>query len=279
MTAPDPATNDPVYALGRSADEHQRLQEQAALMRPISERFFRAAGLRPGMRVLDLGSGVGDVAFLAAELVGPTGQVVGVDMDGRALATARARAERLGLANVSFIEGDARTLDLGQDFDAAVGRFVLLYVAHPAQVLAGIAARVRSGGIVAFQELDMDPGVQSRTHPPSDALWNQAGRAVTQAFVRAGVHAQMGPMLLRTFVEAGLPTPSLIQECPTGGGPDYAGYSWLANTLRSLHPMITKFGVEAPPLDGLAERIRDEVVARQLLVWAPGVVGAWAVTP
>jgi len=279
MSAPDPAANDPLYALGRSADEHQRLQEQAALMRPITERFFRAAGLTTGMRVLDIGSGAGDVAFLAADIVGPTGRVVGVDMDGRALATARARAERLGLDNVTFMEGDARTLDLGADFDAAVGRFVLLYVAHPAQALAGIAARVRRGGIVAFQDLDMDPDVQSRTHPVSDALWNQAGRAVIQAFARAGVHVKMGPMLLRAFVEAGLPTPSMIQESPMGGGPDYAGYSWLANTLRSLQPLVEKFGVEAPPLDGLAERIRDEVVARELVVWAPAVVGAWAVKP
>lgn len=68
-----PAANDPTYALGRSADEHQRLQQQAALFRPITERFFRSAGLAPGMRVLDVGSGAGDVVFLAAEVVGPTG--------------------------------------------------------------------------------------------------------------------------------------------------------------------------------------------------------------
>lgn len=279
MSATDPAPNDPTYALGRSDEEHQRLQQQAALFRPITERFFRAAGLGTGMRVLDVGSGAGDVAFLLADIVGPTGQVVGVDMDGRALATARARAERLGLTTVAFLEGDARTLDLGRDFDAAVGRFVLLYLAHPAEALAGIAARVRSGGLVAFQELDMDPDVQGRTYPATNTLWNQTGRAIIQAFACAGVHLQMGPMLPRTFAEAGLPVPALMHECAAGGGPDFPGYTWIANTLRSLQPLVTKFGVEAPPVDGLAERIRDEAVAQHLMMWSPPVVGAWATKP
>lgn len=279
MSATDPTANDPTYALGRSSDEHHRLQEQAALMRPLTLRFFRAAGLAPGMRVLDVGSGAGDVAFLAADIVGPTGQVVGVDMDGGAVATARARAERLGLRHVTFIEGDVRTLDLGGDFDAAVGRFVLLYMAHPAQGLVGIAARVRQGGILAFHELDMDPDVQVRSYPPDDSLWSQTGRAIIQAFACAGVHVRMGPMLLRAFAEAGLPVPALMHECAVGGGPDFAGYTWIANTLRSLQPLVSKFGVEAPPLDGLAERIRDEAVTRQLVVWSPPLIGASVTKP
>jgi ubiquinone/menaquinone biosynthesis C-methylase UbiE len=94
----------------------------------MTERLFQAAGLAPGMRVLDVGSGAGDVAFLAAELVGPDGVVVGVDVDGAALATARARAELLGLRNVTFIEGDVGTAALDDAFDAAVGLFGMLGV-------------------------------------------------------------------------------------------------------------------------------------------------------
>jgi predicted RNA methylase len=69
----------------------------------------RAPGLEPGMRVLEVGSGAGDVALLAAELVGPEGEVVGVEVDGAALKVARGRAQSLGLRNVSFVQGDART--------------------------------------------------------------------------------------------------------------------------------------------------------------------------
>ena len=279
MSAIDPAANDPVYALGRTAEEHRRLQQQAALFRPITERFFRAAGLAPGMRVLDLGSGAGDVAFLAAEIVGSTGHVVGVDMDPRALDTAKARAQLMGLTNVTFLEGDVRAIALDGDFDAAVGRLVLLYLAHPAEGLAAVADRVRTGGILAFQELDMDPDVQMRTYPPTESLWSQTGRAITQTFVCAGVHVRMGRMLLRTFLEAGLPAPTMVEEATVGGGPDYAGYAYVANTLRSLEPLATKFGVEMPQLDGLAERLRDEAVAKQLVHWAPPLVGASARKP
>lgn len=284
MSATDPAANDPTYALGRTADEHQRLQQQAALFRPITERFFRGAGLAPGMRVLDVGSGAGDVAFLAAEIVGPTGSVVGVDMDEGALATARARAQLLGLTNVTFQAGDVRTMALDGEFDAAIGRLVLLYLANPAEGLAAIAARVRSGGLVAFQEMDMDPDVRVRSYPgaedgAADVLWNHTGRAMIQTFVCAGVHVRMGRMLLRTFVDAGLAVPALVEERTVGGGPDYAGYAYLAAGLRSLAPLAAKFGVDMPALDGLTERIRDESVARRLMVWAPPLVGAWARKP
>ena len=127
---------DPTYALGRSDDEYARLTEQANFLRPLTERFFKKAGIAPGMKVLDVGSGVGDVAFLLAELVGLDGKVVGVDMDGAALEKARKRAEQLKLRNVEFLVGDIRTAALPGPFDAAVGRLVLLYCADPAAALA-----------------------------------------------------------------------------------------------------------------------------------------------
>jgi len=63
------------YILGHSDAELRRLQAQAAILRPITERLLRSAGIRRGMRVVDLGSGAGDVTMLAAELVGPSGWV------------------------------------------------------------------------------------------------------------------------------------------------------------------------------------------------------------
>src|SRR6266702_1447415 len=79
------------YALGNTDAEHERLIRQAALLAPLTERFFRQACIGPGQRILDLGSGVGDVAMLAARLVGPSGEVVGVERDTRSITRARAR--------------------------------------------------------------------------------------------------------------------------------------------------------------------------------------------
>lgn len=274
------ATDDPTYALGRTRDEHERLQRQAAWFRPLTERVFRQAGLAPGQRVLDLGCGVGDVAFLAAEIVGPTGHVVGVDLDANAVATARDRAALIGLTNVSFEVGDVRTLALEGPFDAVTGRFVLLYMAKPAEGLAAALRHVRSGGLAVFQELDMDNTVPARTFPPDpDALWNVTGRAITETFARAGVHIRMGVEILRAFTDAGVPAPSMIVDTPMGGGPAYPGYAWMAATMRSLAPLAAKTGVTHPPVDGLEERLREEVVAKRLVVWAPSIIGAWARTP
>jgi SAM-dependent methyltransferase len=269
------------YALGRSDHEHERLTQQAMLLRGMTGRLLAAAGLVPGMRILDVGSGTGDVAFLAAELVGPRGAVVGVDVDGAALATARARAERLGLRNVGFVEGNVATAALGDDFDAAVGRLVLMHLDDPAQVLRTVAAQVRAGGAIAFQELDLDPGTSARSLP-GGTLWDETGRLVIETFVRAGVHARMGRHLHATFVAAGLPAPAMSEEALVGGGPDFPGYQWLAGVAGSLAPLAQRLGlatIETLDLDTLAERIRDDAVATGAVVWSPPLIGAHARIP
>src|SRR5437867_11056695 len=103
-------TADATYVLGHSAEETRRLQRQAQVYGPSSRRLFVEAGITNGMRVLDVGSGAGDVALLVADLVGPQGRVVGVDTNAVILDTARERAHAAGLTNVSFIEGDIRTV-------------------------------------------------------------------------------------------------------------------------------------------------------------------------
>jgi ubiquinone/menaquinone biosynthesis C-methylase UbiE len=272
---------DPTYVFERSSDEYLRLTRQAALFEPMTERLFRDAGITPGMRVLDVGSGVGDVALLAARLVGPRGSVVGVDLDDSALQTARARAGALSLPNLRFIEGDVRSAEPGADFDAAVGRFVLGYLADPAEALGAIAERVRPGGIVAFQELDLDPDARSRSFPEG-TLWDQTGRVVIETFARAGTHVRMGRQLLGSYLSAGLPAPTLREEAIVGGGPDFAGYAWLAGVARSLAPLMASLGIGGPQqleLDTLAERLRDDAVARGAVVWGPPLIGAHARRP
>jgi ubiquinone/menaquinone biosynthesis C-methylase UbiE len=71
------------YALGNTDVEHQRLIRQARWLAAHTERLFRDAGIGPGQRVVDLGSGVGDVALIAGRLVGPSGEVLGIERDPR----------------------------------------------------------------------------------------------------------------------------------------------------------------------------------------------------
>src|SRR4029079_4977325 len=117
-----------------------------------------------------------------------------------------------------------------------------------------ISAQVRAGGVVALQEIDLDP-----TKPPSfpeETLWTQTGRLVTETFLRAGMQLRMGRQLFRAFLAAGLPTPTMHDEALSGGGPDFAGYAWMAGLARSLAPIMAKLGiaeVEQLGLDTLAD--------------------------
>src|SRR5438105_11913962 len=90
---------DRMYVMGRSDHETARLQRQAQLYGPLTRRLFIEAGVGAGMRVLDVGSGAGDVALLVAELVGPVGQVVGVDTNAHILDVARSRVQAAGWTN------------------------------------------------------------------------------------------------------------------------------------------------------------------------------------
>src|SRR5712664_3012993 len=94
------------YALGSTDRERQRLMRQGAILRGFLEMAFRAAGIGPGMRVLDMGSGVGDVSLLAADLVGPQGSVVGLDRDPENVAWAAKRAAEADRSNIRFLTNE-----------------------------------------------------------------------------------------------------------------------------------------------------------------------------
>ena len=102
------------YVLGHSDRELERLRRQANLVDPITRQFLIEAGVASGMHVLDIGSGAGDVAFLAAQLVGASGRVVGVDRSAAALARARSRASELSLGNVTFRESELSAMAFDQ---------------------------------------------------------------------------------------------------------------------------------------------------------------------
>src|SRR3954453_17390738 len=104
MAAHDPQRGS--YALGGTDDERERLVAQATLFDRTTERYLREAGLAPGMRVLDLGTGMGDGAPLPASIVGGEGRVAGVERAADPVAAARARIYGLGIANVEIVEGD-----------------------------------------------------------------------------------------------------------------------------------------------------------------------------
>src|SRR6516164_3032173 len=242
---------DADYAFGRGRAEYERLIEQAEIFGPLTERMLRNAGIRTGMRVLDIGCGAGDVSFLVSALVGPTGSVTGVDVDGDAIGVAEQRRAAQHIANVSFRQADARYLDPGPLFDAAVGRFVLMFLPDPTQALRLFAERVRPGGILAFCEQ-----VASVTATPAGQQPVLAALLAlfTATFQRSGARTDIGAELYPRMRDAGLqPRPRPLAEFVLCPARDAAAYRRWALFARSMLPKIVEYGL------GTEEEIRHSV--------------------
>lgn len=270
---------DPNYVMGRSAAETDRLKRQSQLYDASTWQLLKEAGLAPGMKVLDVGSGAGNVSLIAASLVGASGTVVGVDNNPVIVEQAASAARTLGLSQVSFRVGDINSIELDQDFDAVIGRLVLIYVREPAGLIRKLLAHVKPAGIVAFQDLDWGEGPIA--DPPSPLL-TQAWGHVREMFRRAGLDNRMGLSLHGAFVAAGLPAPGMSLFAPVGGGADFDGYEYMASGLRSNQPHIVKLGVATEAelaLDSFAARLRAEVVAVQGVFALPTFVSAWSRKP
>jgi SAM-dependent methyltransferase len=272
------STAAPIYVPGRTERETKRLQQQARMFEPFTRRLFEVAGVREGMKVLDVGSGAGDVAFLAAEMVGPRGSVVGLDNNPVVLETARQRASEAGLCNVSFVEGDMCSAPLDTDFDAVVGRHILLYAADQATVLKALMHHLRPEGIIAFQEFDFSLTESLMINETTPRLFRQWALWIIEVFRRAGFQLKMSLALPEAFGHAGLPQPSMFLDGVVGLGPDWSGYDYMAECLRSVMPLLERFGVataEEVDVDTYAGRVREEVVAQHSYVVLPLMVGAW----
>ena len=273
----NPGSSKSDYALGYTNAEHERLIRQAERIAPITERLFRSAGIGPGQRVLDLGSGVGDVAMLVARLVGASGEVVGIERDASSIARAEARVASAGLSNVKFTQRDLNQISSDEPFDGAVGRFILMFLPDPLSVLRSVARLVRPGGVLAFQEPSWIPMLALGARPP---LWSQVLSSIHQTFLRSRVNPEMGLDLYRIFQEVGLPAPSMHMELLLGSDAESTGI--ILDVLGSLRPLAQLQNVSLEALgdfDTLPQRIQAEVTAANTVVSFIPLVGSWSRKP
>jgi SAM-dependent methyltransferase len=268
-------TTNPDYVLGHSERELSRLKAQARFLEPVTRQFFHEAGIDQGMRVLDIGSGAGDVAFLAAELVGASGEVTGTDVAAAAVAAATRSAKARGLASVSFREGTASELEFDRPFDAIVGRYVLLFQADPAAFVRKVARHVRPGGLIVFHEPDW---VGARSIPTAPT-YDRCCAWIRETFRRAGTDSNMSGRLFTTFVHAGLGAPQMRMQTFIGGG--VASDIFLravADLVRTLVPSMEQHGVATAldvDVETLAERLVREAAENQSVIVGRAEIGAW----
>ena len=262
------------YILGHSDHELERLAFQSEIIEPITKGLLDRAGVREGMKVLDIGCGPGDVSMLAARMVGPSGSVIGVDRSADALEIARKRASERGLLNVRFEQGDVASLVHPQAVDVVIGRYILVHMPDPGALLRAASSWLKPGGRLAFHEIDLVGDMYSR--PPVPA-WDELAGWIIGAFCKALPNADAPLRLTEHFVRAGLPVPELFCEIPLGNGNRSPIYRWMVDTALTLKSRGSgeRSQIPANLHVGLADVIRDEVTASLGQVAGPAQICAW----
>ena len=268
----------PAYVLGTDDAEIARLDGQASSIAGATDALLRAAGIGGSMRVLDLGTGLGHVALLVADLLDPGGSVLGVDQAQRLLEIAEQRRAAAGAERVEFLQADAMAFSTSEPFDAIVARLLLFHLPDREEVLRRQLHALRPGGTMVLVEFDMGAMRAEPQAPLVDAVrdWIEAAFRVAGADPRIG--AQAGQLLRR----AGFADVSTLGIQAYFAPSDPIGPLQLASVVRSLAPQIVAHGIADEAelgLETLQERIAEQIRARDAVILPPAVVGAWGTRP
>jgi ubiquinone/menaquinone biosynthesis C-methylase UbiE len=233
--------------------------------------LLERVGVAPGARCLDLGCGPGDVTLLLAQIVGPEGRVIGVDMDEEKLAIAAERARGAGLGNVELRAVDLYALPTDEHYDLVYSRNVLQHLPEPVEMLRRMWRLTAEGGALVAEDADFGG---SFCHPPDPGFdfWVERYQKVLGAF---GGDPTSGRRLAERFVAAGIPAPevTVVQRADLTG--EAKILPWLtvdatADAMREVG-VATEQEIRAA-LDHLRVIADDDTT----LVGSPRVFQAWA---
>ena len=223
----------------------------------MTERMLDDAGIKPGMRVLDIGCGPGAVSLMLSRRVGNQGHVFAVDRNSHMLEAARERAREAGVSNLTFIEGGFDVPFAGRGtLDAVIGRRVLMYQSDAAHAVVQLADAIRTGGVIAFHEHDTVAISDGRTSLPL----HDRVRSWLRDMLRAeGANLHMGFELHSALSAAGLTVERVRAEAnvltPTAGYP-------VAAIIRAVLPRLLQRGI-ATEADVDVETLDDRLAAER----------------
>jgi SAM-dependent methyltransferase len=266
------------YVLGSDDAEIARLDAQASSIAGATDALLRAAGIGGPMRVLDLGTGLGHVAFMLADLLDAGGSVLGVDQAQRLLEVAEQRRVAAGAENIEFRHADARAFGAGEPFDAIVARLLLFHLPDREDVLRRQLDALRPGGTMVVVEFD----IGAMRGEPEVPLVEDVRRWIEAAFRAAQADPRIGTQAGQLLTRAGFADVSTFGIQAYFASSDPIGPLLCAGVARSLAPQIVAHGIADEAelgLETLQERIAEQVVARDAVVMPPTVVGAWGTRP
>lgn len=223
VSAVTTAPRETDYVLGTHDDEVARLGLQHRVWRPVVTECWQRIGITHGWRVIDVGAGPGYATADLAEIVGPSGAVLGVERSARFLEAARERCERRGLKNVEFREGDLMELSLGKlGYDASWCRWVASFVASPKKLIENIAGALRPGGIAIFHEYS---DYETFRFMPIKPALEKFCVEVMESWRASGGEPNIARELPQLLIEAGFEVIEILPRVRTVSSRDYA-WQW-----------------------------------------------------
>jgi SAM-dependent methyltransferase len=266
------------YVLGRTDKEYERLRAQATVWEAATGGVLDQVGLAPGSRCLDAGCGPGETMRLLAQRVGPSGHVLGVDVDVTLGMRAATMLRDAGHPQCEFARADLRSGEPipGAPFDVVYTRLLLFHVPERVAVLRSLWGAVAPGGHLSAQDYDLE----SVSVHPALASFEEVGRVIIEAFTAAGCDVNVGACLPDLFAQAGIGAPD---------GTDVSGrleplahiHRMLTAVYSSLLPAAVAHGIttETQAVTTLANFKRDaERFPERPALW-PLLIGAWKRKP
>ena len=193
------------YVIHGGVRGYERLKVLARAHQQATSALLDRIDVRPGMRCVDVGCGSGDVTFELADRVGPSGHVLGIDMDEVKLGLARDTATEQGVANIEFRVVDVNEWSEPGVYDVVFSRLLLEHLGRPVELLRRMWEAVSPGGVVAVEDGDFEALF---CYPPNagHAFYANAYRETLR---RHGGDPTMGRKLFACFLEAGIPHPEV----------------------------------------------------------------------
>jgi ubiquinone/menaquinone biosynthesis C-methylase UbiE len=262
------------YSLGHAPEEYERLRAQARVWEQATGRLLDHVGLGPDASCLDAGCGPGEVMRLMAQRVGPSGRVLGIDVDTRLGDTAQAALHRAGHRQCEFRGHDLNTDEPipGAPFDLVYARLLLFHLPQRVAVLRRLWAAVAPGGHLIVQDYDLrGAGVLPELDSAEGLL-----EVVRTTMTAAGCDIYAGARLMPLFAQAGIGDPDGTDV--TGRiEPLATGRVMLEATFRSVLPTALAHGIttETDAVATLAAFGRDAITSADRPVRWPLLIGAW----
>ena len=210
----------------------------------LNHRLVADARLRSGMRVLDLGSGTGYPAVLAAQTVGPNGSVMGIDLAEQMLDVARRKATALGLANVTFRTGDVTTLPFeAASFDAVTSRFCLMFLPDISKAAAEISRVLKPGGWLAaavWSTPDKNPSIRLSMEAIKQVVEMPPPDPTAPGIFRLGAPGDLAGMLQRAGLNDITEQEFLAEWSYASTEEYYTSLTELAAPIQNLMAKLTR---------------------------------------